>query len=113
MSVVSALFQRRIRQEVDSIIVKVIDDLLPPRVEEVVAKRLEQMPTADLTSAGFGWALSIALRKHWPEIDGKTAARWLWDYVGVPFGTRGYGWTYADAREIASQYVAQFGEHQP
>lgn len=99
-----------ISRVVSETIVKVVDERLPSLIEEIMTAKFEREPNVNLTNAGFGWALSIALRKHWPNLDGKTAARWLWDYIDVPYGSKGYVWTYAAAREIAAQYVSDFGE---
>lgn len=99
-----------ISKTVRETIIKAIDDRLPALLEEIMTDKFEREPNLELTNAGFGWALSIALRKHWPDIDRGTAARWLWEYVGVPHGRKGYEWTYAAAQEIAAQYVSDFGE---
>ncbi|MBP2560805.1 hypothetical protein J2857_003574 [Neorhizobium galegae] len=99
-----------IAEAVSETIIKVIDDCLPSLAEEVLTKKFEREPDLELTNAGFGWALSIALRKHWPDLDGETASRWLREYIAVPHGRKGYTWTYATACEIAAQYVSDFGE---
>lgn len=110
MSWLRRLLRQHVEHTVDETIAKVIDDKLPALVEKIITEKYEHDPNLPLTETGFSWALSIALQKHWPEIDGKTAARWLWDYVDVPFGAKGYRWTYAGAQEIALQYVQEFGE---
>lgn len=103
-------FRPLIEKTVTETIKKVIDDELPGLVEKIITEKYEKQPNLELTEVGFSWALSIALRKHWPQMDNKTASRWLWDYVGVPFGAKGYKWTYSGAKELASEYVQEFGE---
>ncbi len=110
MSIFSKFFRSEIERSVKNAIEKVVDSKLPALVEDVISEKLAKTPDAHLTREGFGWALSIALRKHWPELDGPTAARWLWDYLDVPYGTTGYTWTYAAAQDLAREYAEQFGE---
>jgi hypothetical protein len=106
IEVIEAELPGMIRQKID----EEIRSRLPKMIEQIVAEKLESTPDAPLSHSGFGWALSIALRKHWPDIDGGTAAQWLWGYVGVRFGSKGYVWTYAAAQDLARQYVEDFGE---
>lgn len=110
MSWLRRLVRKHVENTVDETIAKVIDDKLPALIEKIITEKYESDPNLELTETGFSWALSIALRKHWPQIDGETAARWLWDYVGVPFGAKGYQWTYAGAQGLALLYVQEFGE---
>ena len=110
MSWLHRIVRKEVEKTVDRTIKKVIDEKLPALVEKIITESYEREPDRPLTETGFSWALSIALRKHWPELDSKTAARWLRDYVGVPFGASGYRWTYAGAQELALQYVQEFGE---
>mgnify|MGYP001443662189 CR=1 FL=1 len=110
MSILSRLLQCHVKQVVGEIVIKTVDDLLPSLVDEIAVAKFERGPNLELTNAGFGLALSIALRKHWPDLDGETAARWLWDYISTPFGSKGHDWTYSAAKEIAAQYVSEFGE---
>ena len=110
MSWLRRLVRKHVEKTVTETITKVVDDKLPALIEKIITEKYEGDPNLPLTETGFSWALSIALRKHWPELDSKTAARWLRDYVGVPFGASGYRWTYAGAQELALQYVQEFGE---
>lgn len=110
MSWLRRIIRKEVEETVETTIKKVIDDKLPDLVSKVITEKYEADPNQPLTELGFSWALSIALRKHWPQVDGKTAARWLWEYIDVPFGAKGYRWTYAGAQELALQYVQEFGE---
>lgn len=110
MRFLSKFFRREIEDTVNDTVCKVVSDKLPALVEDIIAEKLSREPDLPLSNAGFGWALSIALRKHWPDVDGKTAAAWLWDYIGVPFGTSGYAWTFSAAQDVAREYAEQFGE---
>lgn len=110
MSWLRRLVRRHVEKTVDQTVAKVVDEKLPTLVEKIITEKHEREPNLPLTEIGFSWALSIALRKHWPNLDGKTASRWLWDYIDVPFGAKGYRWSYAGAQELALQYVQEFGE---
>lgn len=102
--------QKSIRQIVDDTIMKEIDKQLPAITTDIIIKSIKSNPDRQLSDAGFGWALAIALQEHWPDLDRMTAVRWLREYVEVPTGTTGYDWSYSAAKSLAAQYVAEFGE---
>jgi len=104
------LIRRRVAETVNETILNTVEARLPDIIEKCISEKLEGEPDLPLSHAGFGWALSIGLRKHWPDVDGKTAAQWMWEYLGVPHGRKGYTWTYAAACDLAAQYVSDFGD---
>lgn len=89
-----------------------ISEMFADAIACALIKSLEKADRGNipLTESGFNWALAISLKKHWPDIDTPTAVKWLREYLDVPHGADGYDWTVSAAREIAAQYVADFGE---
>lgn len=82
----------------------------PAIIAEHLRKRFSEEPKAELTEAGFVWAFHLALEEMWPSVDIKTSSSWLWEFIEAPFGIDGYEWTPRAARELANEYVQQFGE---
>ena len=92
---------------------KMLDRELPTIIDEHLAKRFAENPELQLTKVGMGAAMSLALRKHWPDIDRRTAIDWMWEYIefsGIRFGDPDYEWTPRAAEELALSYVQEFGE---
>lgn len=103
MKLLSRLFRRRAPAAI-------LPELFGRVVAESIVKAVTADPNKPLSPIGFRWACAIALKRHWPDLDTRTAAYWLTDYIGVPVGTHGYDWTYAAAQDLAREYVEQFGE---
>lgn len=87
-----------------------LPDLIGKVVAESIVKAVTAEPNKPLSPIGFRWACAIALKRYWPEMDVRTAADWLMDYICLPVGTAGYDWTYAAAQDLAREYIEQFGE---
>jgi hypothetical protein len=75
-----------------------------------LVKAVMKDPNKELTPAGFYLACGIALKKHWPEVSFREGANWLIDYADVPVGTEGYFWNFNAAKDLAREYVSEFGE---
>ena len=92
---------------------KMLDRELPGIIEGHLNKRFIDNPDMPLSEAGFGWAMILSLRKLWPDLDRKTASKWMWGYLhsaGITFGDPDYDWTPRAARDLARSYVEEFGE---
>lgn len=100
-------FTRRFRRRAPA---PTLPELFGKVVAESIVKAVAAEPDRQLSPIGFRWACAIALKKYWPDMDVRTAAYWLTDYVGVPIGTTGYVWTFSAAQDLAREYVEQFGE---
>ncbi|MBS0257223.1 MAG: hypothetical protein JSR13_05845 [Proteobacteria bacterium] len=85
-------------------------DTLPSLVEGALIKNFKASPNSYLPEGWFNLCLAYCLKTHWPDVDEKTAIRWLREYIGVRHGSPGYEWTYASAEIVASEYAMQFGE---
>lgn len=72
--------------------------------------RLFERREQQLTQTGFEIAFGMALARYWPGTTVGEARSWLWDYIGVPFGTAGFLWTTGAALDLARQYANEFGE---
>lgn len=102
-----------IEKFVDASIRKAVDEKLPGAIRRILRERVFSDLNRPLTKAGFGWALSFALRDHWPEISDAEAASTLWkylDFAGASFGDDDYEWTSGAAIALAAEYAGQFGE---
>lgn len=91
-----------------------IADQLPGVVHGIIRESVTRDPKRQLTEVGFGWALAIALQKHWPDISALDASRDLWGYLAmakIDFGDPAYDWSYSAAEEIAREYAEAFGEN--
>ena len=89
---------------------KIIDRKLPGMIEKQIRRIVANAPNTQLTKVGFRWAFYVCLKDVWPDIDMRTSTAWLVDYLDVPYGTDGYAWTAAGARELAKAYAAEFSE---
>lgn len=99
-------FSEIIDETVKNTVSEVIERELPILVPKAMKDCLEKTPDAQLNALGFSWAMAIALKEHWPDLDLKEASRLMWDYLdGIKFGDPGYSWSYSAAKELAHQYV--------
>lgn len=112
-----SLFTRAVQDGIDrfvkSELPKMLDRELPGIIERHMVKRFSEDRDLELTEIGFEWAMMLALRKRWPDLDRKTAAKWMREYVafsGMAFGDPDYEWTPRAADELAQHYVDEFGE---
>lgn len=110
MSAIRRMIAKTVDEVIRDQVPKLLDQKLPAIIEKIASEKFTANPDAPLTEAGFGWALGLSLREHWPDVSTGQAAKWLWEYVGVPYGAKGYLWTPAAAAEVARQYVDDFGE---
>lgn len=107
---ISRLLRKLVAESVPKAIQKVLDERLPSLIEEIMEKKFRENPDMPLSEVGFNWALYLALKKHWADIDGASAVKWLREYIDVPYGHPDYFWTPAAANLIASEYVMECGD---
>lgn len=110
MGILRRIIDNHISSVIAEVVPKLLDERLPAIIDRIAADRFASDPAARLTEAGFGLAMSLALRAHWPELSRVEATRLMWEYVEVPFGADGYDWTPLGAKEIALAYASEFGE---
>lgn len=108
--IVAKEVDKAIEETVSITVERTIEAILPPIVERMIGEILRKDPNHRLSKVGFGWALSMALREHWPGLDNVTAAQTLWEYIDVPYGDPSFVWTFSGAQELAREYVEEFGE---
>lgn len=87
-----------------------MNDKLADAIALGLIKAVTVDPNRQLTDVGFKLACGIALKKHWPQVTIKDGSQWLLDYVEVPIGSEGYDWSFSAAKDIAREYVSEFGE---
>ena len=111
------LIRKWVKEGVDKVVreefPKMLDARLPAIIDEHLANSFAENPELQLTESGMGAAMSLALRKHWPDLDRKTSLDWMWEYVessGIQFNDPACEWTPRAAEELAFSYVQEFGE---
>lgn len=102
----SALIDKIVSREIN----RALDRLLPAAIERHLRKIFAEKPDMPLNKAGFGWAFYLAIKDIWPDVDHKTASKWVADYVDVPVGEPGYDWTPRAAKEMAALFAQEYGE---
>lgn len=51
------------------------------------------------------------LQEHWPDLEFDEAEDFMRDYVShIGFGSSGYDWSRAGAKDLADAYASEFGE---
>lgn len=89
---------------------RALDKVLPSFVEKAMQSALDSNPDRQLKEIGFRWAFALRIRHHWPDVSLKEASYWLNDYMPSKFGDPEYDWSANAARELADDYVREFGE---
>lgn len=91
------------------------EDDLSRKIEDIIDERIaeflcgSQHQNMQMTSPGWSMVLAAALRRYWPDLDKKTAARWMLEYA-QDYDVEKSDWTPATAKMLAYEYASLFGE---
>lgn len=104
------LLRKFVQTRIESVVTTHLEKRLPSLIEEVLLEKFKENPSKPLSYVGFNWALALSLKEFWPDVPNAEAVVWLNEYTGIPYGTKGYDWSYAGAKDIARDYVNEVGE---
>lgn len=84
------------------------------QISNIINEKIRELkPETQLTFAGFLNVFAVFLCDIWPDLDNNTAQIWCAEYLkmaDVRFGSESYFWTACAARDLAKQYVDEYGE---
>ncbi|PZO78458.1 MAG: hypothetical protein DI629_12230 [Mesorhizobium amorphae] len=109
-ALIDSIVRRHVGPIIDKTVAQTVEEEVPRLVREALERVFLKQPNAPLTKDGFAWAIVIEMQKHWPDVPGPTAVRWIMDEIGVPFGAVGHGWSAADAQDLVREYISAYGE---
>lgn len=99
-----------VEKELPNMIQKAMAEQLEKTLPSILMENFEKTPDRQLNEAGFNWALYLYLKKDWPDVGKYESVRWLREYLEVPYGDPEYSWTASAAKQLADEYVREFGE---
>ncbi|MGV0879504.1 hypothetical protein V6767_20425 [Martelella sp. FLE1502] len=110
MSILEDVIYRHVNDRLTGVIEDALDKAIEERLLIVAPKVFARTPDRELTRGGWNLALMCAMREHWPDYQPHKAVADLSSYLDAKFGDPAYTWTYNAARNLAREYVADFGE---
>ncbi|QQM29347.1 hypothetical protein JET14_13540 [Martelella lutilitoris] len=110
MSIFEMMIWNRIERSLASGLDGAINEALENKIHELAPSVLSKRPNDHLTEGGWNLALIVAMQELWPDTPKSDAIAMLQDYVGAEYGDEGHEWTFSAARDLAREYVSEFGE---